>query len=130
MQIDTFRIERSKIQSALNSSRIADLTMTDCKNMKDMTLYKVNVGRMEVQQCDLNDFALVKANVDQLRVQKARFTKNEYTASRIKSLMLENVSLDGQMDFADAHVDHLMTTNVTKAPGLNLITTGSNVKFE
>lgn len=48
---------------------------------------------------------------------------------KAKTVILENVSLDGELDFTGAHIGELKTKNVTKQPGLNLITTGSNVKF-
>ena len=43
--------------------------------------------------------------------------------------ILENVTLDGEINFTGAQVGELKTANVTKQPGLKLITTGSNVRF-
>jgi hypothetical protein len=39
------------------------------------------------------------------------------------------VTLDEKIDFTGAHVEHLITKNITKKAGLYLILTNTNVKF-
>jgi len=129
-QIDSFTVSKSTIETALNSATVKSIEMSDCQGMKNMTLYMAKIERMRIQNCHLNDFALVKATVDEFSVTNAKLTKNQFMNSKIKTMTLENISLDGKVDFTNAHIDQLTTKNITKLPGLNLITTGSNVKFE
>ena len=65
-----------------------------------------------------------------LHIKDSQLSDNDFEELRAKTVILERVTLKNKIDFTNAHVDQLTIKNVTKLPGLNLTTTGSNVKFE
>lgn len=51
------------------------------------------------------------------------------TAFKADTVVWDNVTLDGKIDLTNAQVKDFSPTRITRGPNLQLITTGSNMRF-
>lgn len=113
----------------MDDAVVKTIHVSDCRGTKDLNLYKATVGRMDVIRCPLNNFALAGSSIDTLYVKDGSISNSEFRKMKAKTVILENITLDGELNFTNAHIGELKTKNVTQQPGLKLLTTGSNVRF-
>jgi len=130
VELGSARIHASKIRSRFSMSKIGEMKVSDCREVTDFGFYESTIGRLEIERCNLTNFRLPSALIEHLRISDSALSGNDFEELKAKNAIFEKVTLNGKVDFTRAHIDYLTTKNVTKLPGLNLITTGSNVKFE
>ena len=112
-----------------NRAKINSISLTDCKRAEKVVMYEASVATFSVTNCPLYDFRAREANIGSLRVKGGSITNSKFEGMKAKTVLLENVSLDGELNFTGAQIGDLKTHNLTQQPGLKLITTGSTVKF-
>jgi hypothetical protein len=123
--------EKSTIKGMMFSGgKVKNLTLTDCGQFRNLGMYQATVGSVSVNRCSLNDFRLPETKIENLRIENGTIANSKFEGMKVKSMILSNVTLDGELNFTNAHADKLETHNITKQPGLNLITTGSNIRLE
>ena len=131
MTIGTLSIENSTIKAlSILRSKVNTIQLSNCQDMNNFGMYETTTGAVIFTQCQLNDFRPRDATIELLRVTGGSVKNSKFERMKVKIMILNNVTLDGELNFTDAHVDKLETHNITKQPGLNLITTGSNVHLE
>lgn len=119
----------SEINVNFASSNIKEIQITNCKKMSDFVLYKSKVDSLQISNCPIDDFHPVEAIIKNFNIDHASIVNSKFKKMKVENFTLSDVSLDGPLDFSNAQVEHLITKNITKLPGLNLNLTGSNVKF-
>ena len=112
-----------------NGAKVNSMSFENCRRLQGIGMYQATIGTLDITRCPLNDFDIPETNITTLRIKDSSITESKFESVKAKIVILENVSLDGNLDFTGAHIGELKTKNVTKQPALNLITTGSNVKF-
>lgn len=129
--IGSLSVVASRIKTLrMNTAKIQQVTITQCVQTKNLGFYESTIGEMDVERSELNDFDMADVSVDRFTIRDTKLFNNDMKKLRAKVLVLENVSLDKKIDFTGAQIGSLSTKNVTKLPSLQLITTGSNVKFD
>jgi len=129
--ITSMIVASSKIKTLrMNSAKMDSVVIRDCEQTKNFGFYKATVRKIDVERSKLSDFDVAKTSVETLRISNSTLSETDFEELKAKSVSLENIFLDGKVDFTNAHIDQLTTKNITKLPSLNLITTGSNVKFD
>lgn len=129
------KIENIKIHDlnnvglAFQDAVIKTMSLNKCRTTFNVNLFHARVGAIDVANCALNNFSPMEMTVDVLHISDGSIANSEFQKMKAKTLTLENVTLDGKLDFTNAHIGDLKVHNVTKQPGLQLITTGSNVRF-
>ncbi len=101
-----------------------------CTQFDDLGLYETKLGSLKINRCAVNGFRPRSATIDTWSVKDSRIANSKFEGMKVKAVTLENVTLGKELNFTNAHIDQLTAKNITKLPGLNLITTGSNVKFD
>lgn len=130
VEIGKARIHASKIRSRFSNSKIGEMKVSDCREVTDFGFYGSIIGSLEIERCNLTNFRLPNAVIENLRITDSALSENDFEELKAKVVTLEKVILSGKVDFSKAHVEQIVTKDITKLPGLNLITTGSNVKIE
>jgi uncharacterized protein YjbI with pentapeptide repeats len=123
----------SYVNSVVNvnfaSSNIKELQINNCKGMEDLNLYQAKIDSLQIGNCPVSDLAPIEATIQNFSINKASIENSKFKKMKVVNFTLTDVSLDGHLDFSNAHVEHLITKNITQKSGLNLNLTGSNVKF-
>ena len=112
-----------------NRAKVNSLSMENCGRAKTLSMYEATIGSIDIIRCPVDDFSPVESIVGVLRIKDSAISNSEFLNMKAKTMILENVTLDGNIDFTGAQIGDLKTHNVTQQPGLKLTTTGSNVKF-
>ena len=123
-------INTSVTKLSFNKAKAKSLVFKNCPKLVDFVMYGTTIDTLEIDHTQVSDFYPAVSNIGVLQVVNSTITKAGFERFKAKSLIFNNVTLDGKIDFTGAHVDKLETHNITKQPGLNLITTGSNVHLE
>lgn len=146
---DTVTVRNSTIDTSFSESTIGKLTVTDsvvtkmmfngakvnsmsfgnCGRLFGVGMYQAIIGTLDISGCPLDDFDIPETKINAWRIKDSSITNSKFEDIKAKTLILDNVSLDGELDFTGAQIGDLQARNVTKQPGLKLITTGSNAKF-
>ena len=92
-------------------------------------LYQAKIETLQISNCPINNIQPIEATIQNFSINKASIENSKFKKMKVVNFTLNDVSLDGQLDFSNAHVEHLITKNITKGSGLNLNLAGSNVKF-
>lgn len=130
VKIGSVVLDRSKIESRFTMSEIGKIIVHDCMEVLDFGFFESTIGSFDIERCKLKNFRLPNVVIDNLRISDSTLSGNDFEALKASSISLERVILDGKIDFTNAHIEQLSSTNITKKPSLQLITTGSNVTIE
>ena len=114
----------------LGNNQIQELEISDCTQFDDLGLYETKLGSLKINRCTVKGLRPRSATIDLWSVKDSQIANSKFEGMKVKTATLENVTLDKELNFTNARIDQLVAKNITKLPGLNLITTGSNVKFE
>jgi uncharacterized protein YjbI with pentapeptide repeats len=88
-----------------------------------------NMGQVYADNSTLHRSGFFKGGIDELSVTNS--TIDEIVGKNFKAdiVLWDNVTLDGKIDLTNAQVKDFRPTRLKRGPRLNLITTGSNMKF-
>jgi uncharacterized protein YjbI with pentapeptide repeats len=88
-----------------------------------------NMGQVYVDNSTLHRSGFFKGGIDELSVTNS--TIDEIVGKNFKAdiVLWDNVTLDGKIDLTNAQVKDFRPTRLKRGPKLNLITTGSNMRF-
>lgn len=130
-EITSLLVASSKIKTLrMNSVKMDSVVIRECEHTKNFGFYKATVRKIDIEKSRLSDFDMAKTSVETLRINDSTLSNSDFEELKVKSATLEKVTLDGKVDFTNARIDQFVAKNITKLPSLNLITTGSNVKFD
>jgi hypothetical protein len=102
-------------------ARKANLFMYD---MSEATMPYVNIDN-----CEILNLAIWECNVKELLITNSTANGIDATDFKADIVVWDNVTLDGKIDLTNAQVKDFRPTRLKRGPKLNLITTGSNMKF-
>jgi hypothetical protein len=94
-----------------------------------MEFSEVKLPKVTITNCRLYDTGLYDGYIDEFAVYNSEF--NIIVGENFKAdiVVWDNVTLDGKIDLTNAQVKDFRPTRLKRGPKLNLITTGSNMKF-
>ena len=115
---------------ALDGTHIKNVVLQSCKKVESIGFYKAQIEQLNADDCILNNFRRPNASIGSLYNKNSQLLNNDFEELHATEMTLENVSLSNKVDFTNAHINQLTIRNIKKAPGLKLITIGSNVKLE
>ena len=87
------------------------------------------MGQVSINNTTLHRTGLFDGYVDELNITNS--TLDEIVGENFKAdiVVWDNVTLDGKVDLTNAHINDFRPTRIKRGPKLNLMTTGSNIKF-
>ena len=88
-----------------------------------------NMGQLHVDNSTLHRPGFFKGSIEELSITNS--TIDEIVGENFKAdlVIWDNVTLDGKIDLTNALVKDFRPTRLKRGPKLNLITTGSNMRF-
>jgi uncharacterized protein YjbI with pentapeptide repeats len=102
-------------------ARKANLFMYD---MSEATMPYVNIDN-----CEILNLAIWECNAKELLITNSTVDGIDATDFKADIVLWDNITLDGKIDLTNAQVKDFRPTRLKRGPTLNLITTGSNMKF-
>ncbi|ALC14843.1 hypothetical protein DSOUD_0042 [Desulfuromonas soudanensis] len=82
-----------------------------------------------LSNCQLRDIALWDCFVDEYAVVNSAIHTIRGKNFKAETVLWDNVALNGKIDLTNAQVKDFRPTRIQRGPDLQLITTGSNMKF-
>ena len=129
--INTITIAASKIKTLrMNSAKVNSVVIDRCEPTKNFGFYKATIKNIQIDRSKLDDFTLAKSNIERLTIANTVLLNSDFELLRAKQATFDHVTLDAKIDFTNAQIDTLTVKGLVKSSGLNLITTGSNVKLD
>lgn len=127
---NNLEINKSKIKRLmLNYVNIKKIALNDCDRIGFLGMADATIGTFNSSNCSYNEFMPLKASIETLHINDGAITNSDFSGMKANNVVFDNVILDGDINFTGAKIKNLETKNITKQPGLKLITTGSNVKL-
>ncbi len=93
------------------------------------SLSEANLPYVSLIDCMIHDFPLWDGFVEELLVQNSIIGEIDGENFKADTVVWDNVTLDGKVDLTNAHINDFRPTRIKRGPKLNLMTTGSNIKF-
>jgi uncharacterized protein YjbI with pentapeptide repeats len=84
---------------------------------------------VEFTKCKLYEPMLYDGLIEELAIRESTITDMKGKNFKADIVLWDNVTLDGKIDLTNAQVKDFRPTRLKRGPKLNLITTGSNMKF-
>lgn len=127
--IGKLTIINSRVRNNFRNSEIKTFTVLNCKRIDDMGLYQSKIETLTISNCPINNLRPIESTIQSFSIEKSSIANSKFEGMNAKFFTLTDVTLDQNIDFSGAQVEHLNTKNVTKGAGLILKLDGSNVKF-
>ena len=112
-----------------NGSKVGSMSFEKCEQLYGVGMYEAIINALNINQCPVDDFDIPGTQITNWSVKDSSITNSKFEQIKTKTMTLDTVTLSGELDFTGAQIGELKTKNVTKQPGLKLITTNSNVRF-
>jgi uncharacterized protein YjbI with pentapeptide repeats len=84
---------------------------------------------VEFTKCKLYEPMLYDGLIEEFAIRESTITDMKGKNFKADIVLWDNVTLDGKIDLTNAQVKDFRPTRLKRGPRLNLITTGSNMKF-
>lgn len=86
-------------------------------------------GEVKIINSTILELDFDGATIDSLLIQNSKIEDGVLEKIKAKKLELDNVTLDGPMNFKDAQIDQFINKNTTQTPRAVIDLSGSNIKF-
>jgi uncharacterized protein YjbI with pentapeptide repeats len=87
------------------------------------------MGQVHVSNSTLHRSGLFDGVIDEFSVSNSNIDEVVGENFKADTVIWDNVTLDGKIDFTNAHIKDFRPTRIKRGPGLQLITTGSNIRL-
>jgi uncharacterized protein YjbI with pentapeptide repeats len=121
-------INGGKLKTAFSNSVIQKIYAHNVE-FYFVSLHKANLPYVILTNCIIHDFQIWDGYTDELTVQNSSIGEMYGKNFKADIVMWDNVTLDGKIDLTNAQVKDFRPTRLKRGPRLNLITTGSNLRF-
>lgn len=88
-----------------------------------------DMGIIHVSNSTLHDSGLFRGIVEEFSVHNSTIDQIVGKNFKADTVIWDNVTLDGKIDFTNAHIKDFRPTRLKRGPRLQLITTGTNIRF-
>jgi hypothetical protein len=125
---ESVTIEGGTFRGATEGSTIAKVYAHDA----NLFMYDMSESKMpyvNIWNCEIQDLAIWDCFVDELSIANSTVHGIDATDFKADIVVWDNVTLDGKIDLTNAHIKDFRPTRIERGPRLQLITTGSNVRF-
>ncbi len=127
-KVKLVKIVNGRFGAAFEGSTIAKVVARD--------VYLVNIDFSEavmpsvsMNHCELLDLALWDSTIIEFSIMDSSINIANGKNFKGDTVVWDSVTLDGKIDFSNAKIEDFRPTRLKRGPKLNLITTGSNLKF-
>lgn len=125
---DYVSIVGGKMKTSFSDSTIPKVYARDAEFYL-FSLSESKLPYVELTNCNIHDFPMWDGFAEELLVQSCRIGEIDGENFKADIVVWDNVTLDGKIDFTNAQIKDFRLTRLKRGPRLQLITTGSNIRF-
>ncbi|MGB3224256.1 MAG: pentapeptide repeat-containing protein [Desulforhopalus sp.] len=125
---DYISIKGGKLKTSFSDSVIAKVYAHDVEFYL-FSLSEANLPQVTLTNCIIHSFPMWDGYTDELIVQNSSIGEIDGENFKADLVLWDNVTLDGKIDLTNAQVKDFRPTRLKRGSKLNLITTGSNMRF-
>lgn len=122
------RIVGGKFGAAFEGSTIAKVVARDAF-LANIDFSEAQMPLVEIGACELDDLALWEGVIKDFSITNSHINILDATDFKADTVVWDNVTLDGKIDLTNAQVKDFRPTRLKRGPKLQLITIGSNIRF-
>lgn len=128
VQSPIVKIVGGTFRGATEGSRIGKVYASNAHLfMYDMS--EATMPFVSINDCDIEELSMWECYAKELSMTNSRVNGIDATDFIADTVIWDNVTLEGKIDFTNAHIKDFQATRLKRGPQLQLITTGSNLKF-
>ncbi len=128
VKAESVSIEGGQIKPSFANSTIAKIYIRN-SDVVFMSLRKAKLPYISITDCKIGDIQLWNGFVEEMLVQNCSIGESYGKNFKADTVVWDNITLDGKIDLTNAQIKDFRPSRITRGPDLNLITTGSNLKF-
>jgi uncharacterized protein YjbI with pentapeptide repeats len=125
---DYVSINGGKLKTSFAGSVISKIYARNCE-LYQFSLRQSKMPYVELTGCNIHSFPMWDGYTDELIVQNSSIGEIDGENFKADLVLWDNVTLDGKIDLTNAQVKDFRPTRLKRGPRLQLITTGSNMRF-
>lgn len=125
---ESVTIDGGTFRGATEGSTIAKVFAHDA-NLFMYDMSEAKMPSVSIWNCEIEDLAIWESFVEELSISNSTVLGIDATDFKADTVVWDNVTLDGKIDFTNAHIKDFRPTRIKRGPHLQLITTGSNIHF-
>jgi uncharacterized protein YjbI with pentapeptide repeats len=122
------RITGGRFGAAFEGSMIAKV-LAQGAFLANIDFSEATMPHVGIGNCELYDLAIWDAIIEEFSIMASTIHIIDATEFKGEIVLWDNVTLDGKIDLTNAQVKDFRPTRLKRGPRLNLITTGSNMRF-
>jgi uncharacterized protein YjbI with pentapeptide repeats len=122
------RITGGRFGAAFEGSMIAKV-LAQGAFLANIDFSEATMPHVGIGNCELYDLAIWDAIIEEFSIMASTINIIDATEFKGEIVLWDNVTLDGKIDLTNAQVKDFRPTRLKRGPKLNLITTGSNMRF-
>lgn len=126
--VGVVRISGGRFGTAFDGSTVGRIIARDAE-LSYMSFSEATLPYVEIAKCSLYDTGMWDGHIKELLVTNSQF--NVIVGENFKAdiVLWDNVTLDGKIDLTNAQVKDFRPSRINRGSNLQLITTGSNMRF-
>jgi hypothetical protein len=121
-------IEGGKLKTSFSDSIIPKVYARNVEFYL-FSLSESNLPFVSLTDCKIHDFPMWDGYTEELHLHNCVINEVDGENFKADTVIWDNVTLDGKIDFTNAQVKDFQATRLKRGPKLELFTTGSNLKF-
>jgi uncharacterized protein YjbI with pentapeptide repeats len=125
---ESVTIAGGTFRGATEGSTIAKVYAHDA-NLFMYDMSEAVMPDVKIWNCKIQDLAIWECFIEELSFSNSTVHGIDATDFKADIVVWDNVTLDGKIDLTNAQIKDFRPTRLTRGPRLQLITTGSNVRF-
>lgn len=126
--VGAVRISGGRFGTAFDGSTVGRIIARDAE-LSYMSFSEATLPYVEIAKCSLYDTGMWDGHIKEFLVTNSQFNIIVGENFKADTVVWDNVTLDGKIDLTNAQVKDFSPTRITRGPNLQLITTGSNMRF-
>ena len=126
--VGVVRISGGRFGTAFDGSTVGRIIARDAE-LSYMSFSEATLPYVEIAKCSLYDTGMWDGHIKEFLVTNSQF--NVIVGENFKAdiVLWDNVTLDGKIDLTNAQVKDFRPSRINRGSNLQLITTGSNMRF-
>ncbi|AJF07065.1 hypothetical protein GSUB_11520 [Geoalkalibacter subterraneus] len=129
VQAANVRISNSRMKVSFARSVIPKVSARDSEFFV-FGLSEANMPHVTLVNSRIHYLSLWDGSAEEMIIQDSEINQIEGENFKGNHILWHNVTLDGEINLANAQVKDFRPTRLKRGPNLNLITTGSNLRFD
>jgi len=126
--VKSVRVSGGSFGTTFDDSIIGQISIRDTR-LYYMEFSEVKLPKVTVSNCSLYNTGMWDGYIEDFTVQNSEFDIIVGENFKADTVVWHNVTLDGKIDFTNAQIKDFRPTDIKRGPNLQLITTGSNIRF-